>query len=781
MATAIDFDALARQLGGTTRPQAETDQERERAAAAQAARGETRVTPEVQAQRDQAALQILRQEEAAIASRAASGDPRAQADLDAVRREISRNQGGGATVPAAGGGIQPTLATSRGVRADMPAGGAPTAGPAQVIQQRAAMPSEVPRPIGVPEQPAAPAPAPSIVDRIVGELEALGLLATSATTGPLSAANVGARELARQIISGQFGTDQANQAVTEALKSGMAAGTYMPRTELGREYAGTIAGTLQQIPPYIPIVGPTAVPGAAAARQIAGEVRAGAQEARAAAPAARAARAAPTAERVEPTLEGVAPAPAAPQAPMQAPRVPELEVTLEGAQPATMAAPAAEITLRGAPAPVAPGRAAMGAAGVAPERERVAIAASMPVPFEGRTGLTAGQRTRDFTQLQFEKESAKLADIGEPLRERVQAQTANFIANFDALIDLPQPIARESREIGRVVTDAVANRAEVKRREIRAAYADARSAGEMQEPVQMAPLAQGLVGMSSMEGIVPMISAVRREATRLGAVVPDEAGNLRPGSMSVNDAETLRQFVNQATDWTDRREATFGRQINSLIDQATEGAGGELYRNARRLRAQFADEFENVGLTAKLIGTKRGTSERQIALEDVFDKVVMVSPVEEMNKVRGTLLRAGPEGRQAWADLKAAGIEHIKRRALSASERDAAGNPLLSPAQLQRTVQGMDRDGKLEALYGKQQAQTLRDLAELSSVIYTAPPGAINTSNTASALQVALDSLVTFGMTGVPAPVATTLQQAGKYLRNRSVKKRIDEALMPPK
>ena len=771
MATAVDFEALARQLGGTTRTQAEADQERERTAAAAvtAAREAARVTPEVQAQRDQGAVSILRQEEAKAERRAAAGDPRAQADLEAVRREISRVQGVTAPAPS---GMQPSLATSRGVRADMPAA-APVAAPAQV-QQRAAMTGEIPRPIGVAERPAAPAQPPGIVDRIVGELEALGLLATSATTGPLSAANVGVREFVRQLLAGQLGTEAGNVAGEQALRQGMAAGTYMPRTELGREYAGTIVGALQQAPPYIPIVGPAAVPGAAAVRQVAGEIRAGAQEARAAAPAAT--RAAPAAERIEPTMEGAAVS----QAPMQAPRVPELEFTLEGPGPAT-ATPSAPITLSGAPMPAAPGRAAMGAAGVAPERERVAIAASMPVPFEGRTGLTAGQRTRDFTQLQFEKESAKLADIGEPLRERVQAQTANFIANFDALIDLPQPIARESREIGRVVTDAVANRAEVKRREIRKAYADARSAGEMQEPVQMAPLAQGLAGMSSMEGIVPMISAVRREATRLGAVVPDEAGNLRPGSMSANDAETLRQFVNQATDWTDRREATFGRQINSLIDQATEGAGGELYRNARRLRAQFADEFENVGLTAKLIGTKRGTSERQIALEDVFDKVVMVSPVEEMNKVRGTLLRAGPEGRQAWADLKAAGIEHIKRRALSASERDAAGNPLLSPAQLQRTVQGMDRDGKLEALYGRQQAQTLRDLAEVSSVIYTAPPGAINTSNTASALQVALDSLVTFGMTGVPAPVATTLQQAGKYLRNRSVKKRIDEALAPPK
>jgi hypothetical protein len=772
MATAIDFDALARQLGGTTRTQAEVDQERERAAAAavQASLGETRVTPAVQSQRDQGAVQIPRQEEAAILRRLAAGDPRAQTDLDSIRREIARMQG--TTAPEAGG-MQPSLATSRRVRADTRAGAVPTA-----IQQRAAIPGEVPRAIGASEPQAMPEPPPGLIDRIVGELEAAGALVSGATTAPLSAANAAVGEFVRQLMSGRLGTAEGNVAGEQAVKRGLAAGTYTPRTELGREYAGTIAGALQQVPPYIPVVGQAAVPGAAAARQIASEVRAGAQEARAATTARSPAR--PTAvpaERVEPPFEG---APAVSREPMQTPRVPELEITLEGAQPTAAAAPT-EVTLRGAPTPATPGRAAMGAAGVAPERERVAIAATMPVPFEGRTGLTAGQRTRDFTQLQFEKESAKLADIGEPLRERVQAQTANFIANFDALIDLPQPIARESREVGRVVTDAIANRAEVKRREIRKAYADASAAGEMQEPVQMGTLANGLAGMSSMEGLVPMISAVRREAARLGAIVPDEAGNLQAGSVSVNDAEKLRQFVNQATDWSNRREAIYGRQINSLIDQATDGAGGELYRNARKLRSQFADEFENVGLTAKLIGTKRGTSERQVALEDVFDKVIMVSPVEEMNKVRGTLLRAGPGGQQAWADLKSSGIDYIKRKALSASERDAAGNPLLSPAQLQRTVQALDREGKLEALYGKQQAQTLRDLAELSSVIYTAPPGAINTSNTASALQVALDSLVTFGMTGVPAPVATTLQQAGKYLRNRAVKKRIDEALAPPK
>ena len=435
----------------------------------------TRIQPEVQAQRDEGRLDILQGERKQIQQRVQAGDQSAASDLQAIDREIAR------TRPAAAR-VAPAVA--------------PAPAPAMA---RAPLPNEIPRPIGVPEPERKPEPSPSLIDRIVGELEAAGALVSGATTGPLSAANVGVREFVRQLLAGQLGTEAGNVAGEQALRQGMAAGTYVPRTELGREYAGQIGGALQQLPPYVPVIAPAVAPGAAAAQQV---------RARAAQP-----QAVPM-PRIEPTLEA---APA--RAPMAEPRVPELEVTLAGAEPVGGAVR----------------RGSAGAAGVPVEAERRAIAASMPVPFAGETGLTKGQATRDFAQLQFEKESAKLAELGEPLRERVQRQTANFIQNFDALIDLSQPIARESREIGRVVTDAVANRAEVKRREIRKAYADARSAGEMKEPVQMTPLAQGLTEMSNMEGIVPMISAVRREATRLGALVPDDAGNLAPGSISINE------------------------------------------------------------------------------------------------------------------------------------------------------------------------------------------------------------------------------------------------------
>jgi Transglycosylase SLT domain len=52
-------------------------------------------------------------------------------------------------------------------------------------------------------------------------------------------------------------------------------------------------------------------------------------------------------------------------------------------------------------------------------RER---AMQMPVPFEGESALTKGQASRDFNQLQFEKETAKAGDTGADLRQRAMNQ-----------------------------------------------------------------------------------------------------------------------------------------------------------------------------------------------------------------------------------------------------------------------------------------------------------------------------------------------------------------------
>lgn len=600
-------------------------------------------------------------------------------------------------------------------------------------------------------QPAAQAPspaAPSFGQKLLGAGEAALSLVTGAVGGPLGMIQGTGTGLAREIMSGQFGTPESVRRVGQEAARQAAQFTYQPRTLAGQEQIQAVGKLASEVlPPVLPMI---AAPGMA--------VRAATQQAPllAATTGRMAAAVAPAAQAVI-------------QAPAQAAKA---VGRMAGILP-----PEPEALNQVSQTSSALQRFSAGATGVPMASERVARAEMMPVPFTGPSGLTAGQATRNFAQLQFEKEAAKLGDVGAPLRERVETQTANMIRNFDALIDLPQPVAADIRAIGQGVDRALVNKVEVQRRKISDAYEKAKAEGAMKAPIELAPLASQLTELQPLEGLVGTIPAVKREALRLGVLAQDENGNLLPQTTSLENSELLRQFVNSNTDWTDRRESLIGRRINASIDAATEGAGGETYRAARRLRQEFANEFENVGLTAKLIGTKRGTNERQIAFGDVFDKVILSSPVEEMNKLRSTLLRAGPDGKQAWADLKAGGVQFIKDSSLSPSQRDASGNPLLSPDKLQRTVAALDTDGKLDALYGKRQAQTIRDLAELSSDIYTAPPGAINVSNTASALQVAMDSLVTFGATGVPAPAMTALKEASKYIKNRKTKARIQDAL----
>lgn len=620
---------------------------------------------------------------------------------------------------------------------------------AAAAQPGQAMPAPQREPYVAPPavRPSAPATPPSFGQRLVGGAEAGLSLLTAIPGAPLGAIQGLGTGLAREILSGQFGTPQADKRIEQAVTQGMGRFIYAPRLAAGQEALETVASVAQNLPPVLPQI---AAPGMAiqAATQQAPLVAATAgRVAAAAAPAVRA------------TV----------QAPARA-------VRTAGRAVGVLPPESADMDAVGRTASVLQ-RGSAGAAGVPMASERVARAEMMPVPFTGPSALTAGQASRNFAQLQFEKESAKLGDVGAPLRERVETQTANMIRNFDALIDMPNPVAADPRAMGMGVDRALVNRVEVQRRKVSDAYKKARTEGAMLDAVELDPLAKQLATMQPLEGLNPTIPAIKAEAIRLGAFVPDEAGNLTPRPITLDTSELLRQFVNQNTDWTDSRAATHSRAINAAIDSATEGKGGEAYRAARKLRERFANEFENVGLTAKLLGTKRGTDERQVAFGDVFDKVVMTAPVEEMNKLRSTLLRAGPEGQQAWSDLKAGGIRFIKDKSLSSSQRDSAGNPLLSPRDLQNVVAEFDKQGKLEALYGKRQAQVLRDLAELSSDIYTAPPGAINTSNTASALQVAMDSLVTFGATGVPAPAITALREANKYVKNRKTKARIEAAL----
>jgi hypothetical protein len=595
------------------------------------------------------------------------------------------------------------------------------------------------------QQQLAPAPQPpSALDQLIGAGETALTLGTALTGGTLGTVVGTGKGLTQQILSGEFGTPEAVREIEKAAVEGAQALTYQPRTETGQEMVQATGQFLGEVlPPVLPVIAtPTAT----------------VQAIKSASPILQA-----TAQR------GTAAAKQAAQATGQAIAKPVQAATTVVREALGMETPATTTTIGG--------RASVGAAATPADLQRVTTAEQLG--FVGPAGLTAGQRTRNFADLQFEKETAKLGEVGAPLRERVSNQTANLIQQFDAMVDRTEPMLVDARDIGKAVDKAVVNKAEISRRKVRNAYTKAEEDGSMLEPVTLNELATTAVDVQRFEGVAPNVAPIRKEAIRLGILTEDADGNLIAQAKPIADTELLRQFTNEVTDWTDKRQSLMARKINSAIDTGTEGKGGESYKAARKLRQDFANEFENVGLTAKLLSTKRGTDERTIAFDDIFDKIIINAPLEEMNKVRKTLLTAGPEGKQAWNELKSNTIRYIINKSLSTAQRDERGQPLVSPDKLNSVIRSLDREGKLEGLYGKKQAQQIRDLGEIAIDIYTAPPGAINFSNTASALQVALDSVMTFGLTGIPAPAVTALREASKYLKNREVRNRVRQSLQP--
>lgn len=580
--------------------------------------------------------------------------------------------------------------------------------------------TQVPGSMATPQEP-------GLGQQIVGAGEAALTAATGATGGTIGSIGGALKGLAEQILSGNFGTPQAANLVERASQEGSQVLTYQPRTQAGQEIVQDV----------IAPVGQALAPLAGLAPQMAGIARAS--------------------EVLKPS------AGAAGQV-----------VGGNVRQAVTGVAQKAQQAIQTGREAVPFGKQSVGAAETPQAVQRRATAESLGLT--GEAGLTKGQATRAFDEMQFEKEIAKNPELGAPIRQRAENQTSALLQKFDAMVDKAEPISLDRRDIGMSVDKAIVNKANIAKKQINKAYENARAAGELEQPVSMAPVAQRLSELDRFEGLAKNIAPVKKEAARLGIISQDENGALVGANTKLNDVELLRQFVNEATDWTDPREARIGKIMVRSIDDATDTAPGNLYQQARKLRRDYAREFENVGLTKKLLSTKRGTDERSIAFEDVFQKTILDSPVDEMNKLRRTLIGGGEEGKQAWKDLKAKGLEYIKTQSFNEGMSEG-GKPLLSPAKLNRLVRKLDDEGKLESLYGKKQAQELRDIADIANVILTAPPGAINTSNTASALSVVLDSIGTATVTGMPIPAATALRELSKYAKNAKTKARIQQAL----
>lgn len=421
------------------------------------------------------------------------------------------------------------------------------------------------------------------------------------------------------------------------------------------------------------------------------------------------------------------------------------------------------------PAPVVrepPSMPGMGAAMTDIERLRWERAQQLPVPLP----YTKGMRSRDFEQQRFERETAKAGDIGAPIRDRHAELNERILQNFDAFVDQTGAEAGGLRAAGQIVNDAIVGKSKMAKSHIDAAYTRARESGAMAAPVNVSPIMQYVESHRPEAINAPIIASLEAKLNTVSR--KDPYGNT---VATINDLEEVRKMVGSLSG-KDATNAHFGREIKTLVDGLTENVGGADYKRARSLRLRYAKEFEDVGVIDKLMSTKPGTRDRAVAYEDVFQHSVLSGSLDDVRAVRKTLQTAGPEGAQAWKELQGQTVQHIKD-VITTTTTDLRGNPVISAARLDRVIRELDKDGKLDFMFGKQSAQQMRDITSAAKDVLTFPPGSVNTSGTASVLMEALGNA---SLGRMPTAASQTIMAIKKMRASNAMKKRVADALRPP-
>jgi hypothetical protein len=574
---------------------------------------------------------------------------------------------------------------------------------------------------------------PTIGERVVGTGEAALSMATGATGGTIGMIGGTLKGLAEQILSGNFGTQEAVKLVEQEAMKGAQALTYAPRTQQGQEIAKAGGELIAQVlPPVLPMI---AAPGA---------VQQAAQQAK-------------TAARVAAT--------------------PVVQAVKETAQ--TAAGKLKQAITPSAPSGATPGTpGSAGSMGVDIATQRAMKAEELPIPIK----LTEGQKTRQFEDVRFERETAKLPEVGEPLRERFAQQNQQLRQNLDAFIDMTGAQAGESnfrRATGVAVNEALRSRAARDKAKIRVLYKEAERAGELENPVNLSPIADYLNRNRAGRSSAPIMSTLAEEFKVQGIGTGSLAdGTLQTGPVTLKQAESLRRSINRFVKDNDPNDVRIASELKQLIDSQTEGLGGNLYKQARAARARYAADYENIALVKNLLGVKRGTTDRAIALEEVLNRSIIDpgTSLDTIRQMRKLLQTEGDNGMQAWRELQGGTLQYIKEEALRNVAPDQFGNRIVSPAQLDRVITNLDKSGKLQFVFGKKGAEQLRTINDVAKDVLTVPPGTVNTSNTASVLAGLMDVAIS-GTSGVPAPVMTGFRLLRNSIKDKKIRARVRQAL----
>lgn len=371
--------------------------------------------------------------------------------------------------------------------------------------------------------------------------------------------------------------------------------------------------------------------------------------------------------------------------------------------------------------------------------QRAAMLKGLPVPIKG----TKGQLSRDPVQIRTEKNLSQ-TDAGSALEDRYVEQNKGLLDNLDTLANKGSAKAKSATEVGRQVAEkALGKKADEAKAKVNDLYRQANKSAESEAAVSPYPLIDYVHDHPNAAAVGWITDRLKKNQIITGT---DDLGQpMISRDITLREVSELRK-VAERVGKSGAEGSGWAPEVKAVLDKMIDGKGGEKYAAARDAYKAYKGEFDNQQAVRQLIETKGGkySTDRRVALEDVFDKSVVNGSVQDLKNLRQSLLEAEnkgtrKQGRKALNELAAQTVKYIRDESTKGIT-DRTGAPEVSAPALKRAVEKIG-DEKLDLLLGKTTADQLRNVVQAAQDLKTSPPKRIAGSDTGVNILTMLDKV----------------------------------------
>jgi hypothetical protein len=281
-----------------------------------------------------------------------------------------------------------------------------------------------------------------------------------------------------------------------------------------------------------------------------------------------------------------------------------------------------------------------------------------------------------------------------------------------------------------------------------------------------------------VSGVTGVPDTARQNAVNLGIAQVDDSGRLIANpNVTLGQLEDFRQSVSaiSAANPNDKRLASV---LKRQIDDIGDPIGGEMTKSMRAQRQRQAQKYENRAIVSRLLLEKKGMSDAQTPVEDVFNKTILSARPSEIVHIKRVLSTIPDnEGQQDWKELQGATVRHLLDKSESGIGSDNL--PVISGAKLNSALKSFDQNGKLDLVMGKEAAEQIRNLNQVLQYIQSTPPmTSINNSGTARTVAALIaESAMQGAAFGIPLPIVQGAKMLRDNVKDKKIKARITKAL----